>query len=149
MHFIDAWFSDKMKQKKSQIARKAAQLGHLRTKAAKEELHKVLGKDFEILSKGYPDITAFNSKTRTFYFIELKSQKEIGKPLRPEQEKIKKILDKITGKKQYEVWYFSDVEGEKDKILVKCIYYGKTPEPYYPKKLSDKLAKKFGISVRT
>ena len=132
-----------MRKSRSQVAKKAAELAHLRTKIAKAELQKMLGKDYEVLSKGYPDITAFNPKTGTFYFVELKSEREIGKPLRPEQEKIKKILDRISGKKKYEVWYFSDKPGEKDKILVKCFYFGNKIEPIYPEELSKELRKKF------
>ena len=132
-----------MRKSKSQFAKKAADLGHSRTKIAKAELQKLLGKDYEVLSKGYPDITAFNMKTGTFYFVELKRESEIGKPLRPEQEKMKRILDRISGKKKYEVWYFSDKPGEKDKILVKCFYSGNKIVPIYPEKLSKELRKKF------
>lgn len=118
-------------------------MAHLRTRVAKAELQELLGENFEIVSKGYPDITAFNPKTGTFYFVELKREKEIGKSLRPQQEKIKRILDRISGKKKYEVWYFSDKEGEKDKVLVKCFYSRNKIRPIYPEKLSKKLREKF------
>lgn len=121
----------------------AADLGHLRTEIAKKEAKKQYGNDFEVLSQGYPDITAFNTKTGTFYFVEAKSEKEMGKPLRPEQEKIRKILERISKKTQYEVWYFSDGENEKEKILVKCLYIGKKQIPYYPEKLRPEIADKF------
>jgi hypothetical protein len=136
-----------MRRSKSRTASQAARLAHLRTKVAKARLQKMLGNDFEVLSRGYPDLTAFNSKTGTFYFVELKSEKEIGKPLRPEQEKIRKILDKITGKKQYQVWYFSDQPSKKDKVIVECLYLGKKPEPIYPEKLSTELRNKFGLKT--
>jgi len=122
---------------------RAADLGHSRIKIAKAEIKKRYGNDYEVLSTGYPDITVFNAKTGTFYFVELKSEKEIGKPLRPEQEKMKKILERATKKSNYEVWYFSDKKGEKDKILVKCLYIGKRLVPYYPEKLSRELTEKF------
>jgi hypothetical protein len=124
----------------------AAKLGHLRTEIAKKELAKILGRDFHYLSKGYPDVTAFNPKTGTFYFVECKSEKEMGKPLSPEQEKMKRILNRICKKgNNYEVWYFSDKKGEKDKILVKCFCFGKRQEPYYPKPLNPELAEKFKV----
>ena len=132
-----------MRKDRTQVAKKAAWLAHFRTKVAKVELQKMLGKDYEVLSRGYPDITAFNPRTGTFYFVELKSESEIGKPLRAEQEKMKRILDRITGKKQYEVWYFSDKPGEKDKVLVKCFYSANKIEPIYPEKLSEELRQKF------
>jgi hypothetical protein len=131
------------RKNKSQVAKKAADLGHLRTKVAKAELQELLGEDYEVLSKGYPDITAFNMKTGTFYFVELKRESEIGKHLRPEQEKMKKILDRISGKKKYEVWYFSDKPEEKNKILVRCFYSGNKIVPIYPEKLNEELKKKF------
>ena len=132
-----------MRKGRSEVARDAARLAHFRTKIAKQELQQMLGKDYEILSKGYPDITAFNSKTKTFYFVELKHESEIGKPLRPEQEKMKRILDRITRKKKYEVWYFSDKPGEKDRILVKCFYSENKIKPIYPEDLDEELRKKF------
>jgi hypothetical protein len=132
-----------MGKSRSEVARKAARLAHLRTNVAKQELRQMLGKGYEILSRGYPDITAFNPKTGTFYFVELKSEREIGKSLRPAQEKIKRILDRITGKKKFEVWYFSDKPREKDKVLVRCFYYGNKIKPIYPEKLSKELRKKF------
>jgi len=122
---------------------KAATLAHMRTKTGKEELKRNLGNNYEVLSSGYPDITAFNPKTGTFYFVELKREKEIGKPLRPEQEKMRRILTRITKKSQYEVWYFSDKKGEQDKIIVKCFYIGKRLTPYYPRDLDPDLAQKF------
>jgi hypothetical protein len=132
-----------VRKDRSETAREAARLAHLRTEIAKQELQQMLGKDYEILSKGYPDITAFNSKTNTFYFVELKHESEIGKPLRPEQEKMKMILDRTTKKNKYEVWYFSDKAGEKDKILVKCFYFRNKIKPIYPEELDEELRKKF------
>jgi hypothetical protein len=56
---------------------------------------------------------------------------------------MRKILDKITRKNKYEVWYFSDKLGEKDKILTKCLYFGNKIKPIFPEDLDEKLRKKF------
>jgi hypothetical protein len=78
--------------------------------------------------------------------VECKSEKEMGKPLRPEQEKMKRILNSISKKSNnYEVWYFSDKKGEKGKVLVKCFCFGKKQKPYYPEPLSHELAEKFKV----
>lgn len=65
-----------MPKRKTAWQTDAAILAHMRTRIGKKELTKLLGNDYDVLSSGYPDITAFNPKTGTFYFVELKREKE-------------------------------------------------------------------------
>ena len=111
--------------------RKAAKLAWERIRIAKQMLRRGLGEDFEIYSKGFPDIIVFNRKTGTFRFIELKDEREIGKGLKEEQEAVRRILDRITGKKNFEVWYFGNKKNTKRRVIAKCFYIRNKIEPYW------------------
>lgn len=102
----------------------AAKLTWERTKAAEKNFRKKYGKDWATYSRGWPDFIAFNKKTGDFCFVECKRKNEIrdraDKILKDEQNKIKRILEKIVKKRlRYEIWFFENKKGSK-KIVKKA-----------------------------
>lgn len=101
---------------KTNIASKAARLTWERTKTAKKRLKDMYGEDYEVYHSGWPDLIAFNRKTGTFYFVECKRENEIkpdvSEMLRGDQDKLRKILERVGKKKsRYEIWFFENKKG--------------------------------------
>lgn len=114
----------KKKDKKSKTASDSAKLTWRRTEIAKKHFKRIYGKNYETYHKGWPDFIALNRKTGTFLFIECKRENEIkdkvNKILSYEQDKVRKILERIGKKKfRYEIWFFENKRGSK-KIVKKA-----------------------------
>jgi len=111
-------------KERSEISRKAATLAQERSQIA----IRVLKKKFDRVShRGWPDLVALKD-TGTFRFVELKDEKQIPKginALSTEQLKTKQILNRISKKPNYEVWYFGAKPNTKKKIIAKCWIIGK------------------------
>ena len=117
---------------KHKTQKDAAVLTWQRTKAAEKEFKKIY-KNYETYHRGWPDFIAFN-KRGNFYFVECKVINEfrdnVSDVLGYEQNKVRKILEKISKKKfHYEIWFFENKKGSKG-IVKKAFCDGNKLVPY-------------------
>jgi len=127
--------------KKKNPAMKAANLAWKRIEAAMRSF-RLRYEDYEVYSKGWPDLLGFNRKTGTFYFIECKRIDQAADPLTEDQQKVRKILKKIGKIENYDVWFFDNKVGS-TKIIARAFYSGDKLHPYgvIRKYVRDKLRK--------
>ena len=122
------------KKSQSEIARGAANLTWRRTTVGMEEFKIIHGNDYETFCKGWPDFVAYNKLSGEYRFIELKRENQIREKiewiLTEQQNKVRKILEKISGNKScYEIWFFENKKGS-EKIVKKAVCKGNKLEFY-------------------